>query len=98
MEEQKLWHLDPNTITSADCEGAGEMFIVTTFGEQGKKSIPTILEFAEGKFAPDATEAEIEDFKKWMGNAWCTPSFTKFTNKGKVIWYVTSPYVSICVP
>ena len=42
MKSKGVFHLDPNTITSADCEGAGEMFIVTTLGEDGLGSIPTL--------------------------------------------------------
>jgi asparaginyl-tRNA synthetase len=42
MRSKHVLHEDPNTITSADCEGAGEMFIVTTLGEGGLlSSIPT---------------------------------------------------------
>lgn len=40
MNDHDVLHLDPNTITGADCEGAGEMFIVTTFGENGRSSVP----------------------------------------------------------
>jgi asparaginyl-tRNA synthetase len=31
FDKHRFHRLDPNTITSADCEGAGENFIVTTF-------------------------------------------------------------------
>lgn len=37
MRQKQVLHLDPNTITAADCEGAGEMFIVTTFEDGPQK-------------------------------------------------------------
>ena len=40
MASHRVQHADPNTITGADCEAAGEMFIVTTFGERGLESVP----------------------------------------------------------
>jgi asparaginyl-tRNA synthetase len=48
MESKGVFHLDPNTITSADCEGAGEMFIVTTLGESGIESIPALHKSQSG--------------------------------------------------
>lgn len=43
MHENKMLHIDPHTITSSDCEGAGEVFHVTTLLKDGDVSkIPTI--------------------------------------------------------
>lgn len=36
-------HLDPNVITTSDCEGAGEVFTITSLLKDGKRSsIPTV--------------------------------------------------------
>lgn len=35
MKQQEVLHLDPEPLTSADCEGAGEMFVVTTLMDSG---------------------------------------------------------------
>jgi asparaginyl-tRNA synthetase len=42
MKQMDLYHLDPNTITLSDCEGAGEVFTITSLMKDGSLSkIPT---------------------------------------------------------
>ena len=39
----KILHLDPNVITTSDCEGSGEVFTITSLFKDGKlSSIPTV--------------------------------------------------------
>lgn len=42
FDSHDVHRLDPNTITRADCEGAGEMFALTAFDDY--KSIPTTVD------------------------------------------------------
>lgn len=43
FEEHGVFHLDPNIITTADCEGAGEMFSISTVLNSGKiNDIPQV--------------------------------------------------------
>ena len=40
MRKQMFKHLDPNIVTVSDCEGAGEMFTITTMGEREVAKLP----------------------------------------------------------
>jgi asparaginyl-tRNA synthetase len=83
MKEKRVFHLDPNTITSADCEGAGEMFIVTTLGEHGLKSIPTRKSIL---LAPSKEEDEEDDKTTISSTSSAATSSQVANNNNEIDW------------
>ena len=60
---RRIHHLDPNVITTSDCEGAGEVFTITTLLKDGKRSsIPIVRESIGDKTVETDDIDYSEDF------------------------------------
>ena len=84
FEMHNFHHLDPNVITSHDCEGAGEVFTITTLlkdkgqGQgQGHKEIDFSKDFFQKQaFLTVSSQLQLEAICAGMGGVYTTnPSF-----------------------
>ena len=62
MNEHGVLHLDPEPITGADCEGAGEMFVVTTLLDSKSKATDLPVKHVKKvKSEKDSKDAKDQD-------------------------------------
>jgi asparaginyl-tRNA synthetase len=80
FEMHNFHHLDPNVITSHDCEGAGEVFTITTLlkdKDNGNKEIDFSKDFFQKQaFLTVSSQLQLEAICAGMGGVYTTnPSF-----------------------
>jgi asparaginyl-tRNA synthetase len=81
FEMHNFHHLDPNVITSHDCEGAGEVFTITTLLKDKDMNKNNTLDFSKDFFQKQAfltvsSQLQLEAICAGMGGVYTTnPSF-----------------------
>jgi asparaginyl-tRNA synthetase len=78
FEMHNFHHLDPNVITSHDCEGAGEVFTITTLlKDKGHKETDFSKDFFQKQaFLTVSSQLQLEAICAGMGGVYTTnPSF-----------------------
>jgi asparaginyl-tRNA synthetase len=78
FEMHNFHHLDPNVITSHDCEGAGEVFTITTLlKDKGNKETDFSKDFFQKQaFLTVSSQLQLEAICAGMGGVYTTnPSF-----------------------
>lgn len=81
FEMHNFHHLDPNVITSHDCEGAGEVFTITTLLKDKDKNKNDTIDFSKDFFQKQAfltvsSQLQLEAICAGMGGVYTTnPSF-----------------------
>lgn len=79
FEMHNFHHLDPNVITSHDCEGAGEVFTITTLlKDKGKNEVIDFSKdfFQKQAFLTVSSQLQLEAICAGMGGVYTTnPSF-----------------------
>jgi asparaginyl-tRNA synthetase len=79
FEMHNFHHLDPNVITSHDCEGAGEVFTITTLlKDKGKNDVIDFSKdfFQKQAFLTVSSQLQLEAICAGMGGVYTTnPSF-----------------------
>lgn len=93
MHQLHVHHLDPNIVTTADCEGAGEMFTITTLFDTKDGKIPTTPDgkvdfskdfFRKQSFLTVSSQLQLEALCAGMGAVYTmNPSFRAEPSKTK---------------
>lgn len=66
FKQKGFYHLNPNIITTSDCEGAGEIFRITNMNKQN----PPIEFFGQPAFLTVSSQLQLELLCSGLGRVW----------------------------
>lgn len=77
FQENDFHHVDPNIVTTSDCEGAGEVFTITTLLGQNKQKYDFADDFFKKQaFLTVSSQLQLEALCSGLGRVYTTnPSF-----------------------